>query len=150
MILHAFFILASDPCCSSVVVIRLKRSSFFLIILFIEANQPEYEVRPEEDSIIVSIAAYRDNGLHQTLKDLVDQAKDPDKLYVALVQQYCTGGRGVSRKMKRSRYEPRFSLFTVCIARLALGCRTSPKTCLVNLDFLKFFIAQAICMGRGK
>eukprot|EP00929_Paragymnodinium_shiwhaense_P122308 TRINITY_DN9497_c0_g1_i2.p1 TRINITY_DN9497_c0_g1~~TRINITY_DN9497_c0_g1_i2.p1 ORF type:complete len:397 (-),score=92.74 TRINITY_DN9497_c0_g1_i2:134-1324(-) len=56
-----------------------------------------FKARPQEDSILVSIAAYRDNGLHTTLRDIVGRAKRPERVFVGLVQQTCTGRSGACK-----------------------------------------------------
>lgn len=56
---------------------------------------PQFPVRENEGSILVSLASYRDPNLLQTLKDVVGRAEKPEKIFVGLVQQYCSGADGV-------------------------------------------------------
>eukprot|EP00927_Polykrikos_kofoidii_P037868 TRINITY_DN3206_c0_g1_i5.p1 TRINITY_DN3206_c0_g1~~TRINITY_DN3206_c0_g1_i5.p1 ORF type:complete len:579 (+),score=85.79 TRINITY_DN3206_c0_g1_i5:108-1739(+) len=55
------------------------------------ADAPRFKPRKEEGSILVSIAAYRDNELRKTLQDIVNKANHPEKIFVGLVQQWCSG-----------------------------------------------------------
>lgn len=48
----------------------------------------------EDDSIYVSLAAFREHLLCQTLKSAFDQAKDPNKLYIGAIVQNCFGNDG--------------------------------------------------------
>ena len=48
----------------------------------------------EDESIFISLAAFREQLLAQTLKSAFDQAKDPDKLFIGAVVQNCFGNDG--------------------------------------------------------
>mmetsp|Transcript_17232 Transcript_17232/g.24258 ORF Transcript_17232/g.24258 Transcript_17232/m.24258 type:complete len:619 (+) Transcript_17232:50-1906(+) len=54
-------------------------------------GQPVFPIRQEEESIYISIAAYRDHLLGETLKDAFRKSKHPDKLYVGAIVQNCFG-----------------------------------------------------------
>jgi hypothetical protein len=45
--------------------------------------------RREDGSIFMSVASYRDENCPTTLSDAYDMAKNPEKLFVGLVQQNC-------------------------------------------------------------
>jgi hypothetical protein len=48
----------------------------------------------EDDSIFISLAAFREHLLTQTLKSAFDQAQNPDKLFIGAVVQNCFGNDG--------------------------------------------------------
>lgn len=56
-------------------------------------NKPIFPIR-EDESIFVSLAAFREGLLAQTLKSAFDQAKDPNKLFIGAVVQNCFGNDG--------------------------------------------------------
>jgi len=53
-----------------------------------------FPVRENEDSIFMSLAAFRETLLAQTLMSAFRQATHPEKLYVGIVVQNCFGGNG--------------------------------------------------------
>ena len=56
-------------------------------------DRPIFEIR-EDDSIFVSIAAFREHLLDQTMRYAFDNAKDPDKIFFGVVVQNCFGLNG--------------------------------------------------------
>ena len=54
-------------------------------------GQTIFPIREVEDSIFVSLAAFREHLLGQTLKSAFDQADHPEKLYIGAVVQNCFG-----------------------------------------------------------
>jgi hypothetical protein len=50
-----------------------------------------FPIREKEDSIFVSLAAFREHLLGQTLKSAFDQADHPERLYIGAVVQNCFG-----------------------------------------------------------
>jgi hypothetical protein len=53
-----------------------------------------FPIREDEDSIFVSLAAFREHLLGQTLKSAFDQADRPDRLYIGAIVQNCFGLNG--------------------------------------------------------
>uniref|UniRef100_A0A7S2SA14 Uncharacterized protein n=1 Tax=Eucampia antarctica TaxID=49252 RepID=A0A7S2SA14_9STRA len=53
-------------------------------------GRPIFDIR-EDDSIFMSIAAYREHLLDQTLRYAFDNAANPDKLFIGAVVQNCFG-----------------------------------------------------------
>jgi len=47
------------------------------------------QVRRDDDSIFLSLASYRDENCFSTIKGAYEKSKNPDKLFVGLVQQNC-------------------------------------------------------------
>lgn len=56
-------------------------------------GKPIFEIR-EDDSIFISLAAFREHLLTQTLKSAFDQAKNPENLFIGAVVQNCFGTDG--------------------------------------------------------
>lgn len=56
-------------------------------------HQSIFTIR-EDDSIYMSLAAFREHLLSQTLKSAFDQAKNPDKLFIGAIVQNCFGNDG--------------------------------------------------------
>jgi len=56
-------------------------------------GRPLFEIR-EDDSIFISLAAFREHLLAQTLKSAFDQAENPDDLFIGAVVQNCFGTDG--------------------------------------------------------
>jgi [Skp1-protein]-hydroxyproline N-acetylglucosaminyltransferase len=54
-------------------------------------NRTIFPVRTEEDSIFISLAAYREHLLYDTLKGAFGNAKNPNQIYVGIVMQNCFG-----------------------------------------------------------
>ena len=56
-------------------------------------NRPIFPIR-EDESIFVSLAAFREGLLAQTLKSAFDEAKNPNQLFIGAVVQNCFGNDG--------------------------------------------------------
>ncbi|CAJ1929863.1 unnamed protein product [Cylindrotheca closterium] len=56
-------------------------------------GRPIFEIR-EDDSIFVSLAAFREHLLTQTLKSAFDQAENPENLFIGAAVQNCFGTDG--------------------------------------------------------
>ena len=65
------------------------------LIPFEEAyrGRPIFDIR-EDDSVFISIAAFREHLLDQTMRFAFDNAENPDKLYIGAVVQNCFGLNG--------------------------------------------------------
>jgi [Skp1-protein]-hydroxyproline N-acetylglucosaminyltransferase len=60
-------------------------------------NKPIFPVR-EDDSVFISLAAFREHLLGQTLRSAFSEAKHPEKLYVGAIIQNCFGMNGIQCK----------------------------------------------------
>lgn len=56
-------------------------------------GKPIFDIR-EDDSVFISLAAFREHLLTQTLKSAFDQAENPDRLFIGAVIQNCFGTDG--------------------------------------------------------
>ncbi len=79
--------------------VKIIKSYFDLVSQYLVPFDKAYRGRPifeirEDDSIFVSIAAFREHLLDQTMRYAFDNAEDPDKIFFGVVVQNCFGLTG--------------------------------------------------------
>jgi len=93
-------------------------------------------VRRDDDSIFLSLASYRDENCINTIKWAYEKAKNPEKLFVGLVQQNCKMDclSGVLEGGKMERVEPDQNVFqTFCEGEGKFFCDNG-QVRVLNID----------------